>query len=197
LNCSHARAIVNPTRFVINRQGRPEHVPHIPHPGTAAAPAPALDMVLAAAAAAGEATTAQLADATGLGRSTVTKALASLEATGRARRAPGGRDGARVLPDRWQAVTDPSTCDPSHRPAAAPPSRRLRRGELGELVLSYMSERVGLDLSPTAVAAALGRSAGAVGNALGRLAAAGALTQSSVKPRRFTCPPPTPTRESA
>lgn len=48
-----------------------------------------------------DATVGEIAGRAGLGVSTVSKALAVLEAAGRAGRAPGGRDGGRRLPDRW------------------------------------------------------------------------------------------------
>lgn len=48
-----------------------------------------------------EMTGAEIATATGLGRSTVAKALAALERDGTVRRHRGGRDGRRRLPDRW------------------------------------------------------------------------------------------------
>ena len=48
------------------------------------------------------ATTTDLAMAAKISRSTAAKALAALEAAGRALRTPGAREGARLLPDRWQ-----------------------------------------------------------------------------------------------
>ncbi|MGW2651629.1 hypothetical protein ACWC2T_43860 [Streptomyces sp. NPDC001393] len=50
------------------------------------------------------ATTAELALAAGLGRSTTGKALATLEEKGLAIRTPGGHDGPRRNPDRWRAA---------------------------------------------------------------------------------------------
>jgi hypothetical protein len=50
------------------------------------------------------ATVADLAEATGLSRSTVAKHLAALEAEGATHRAPGGREGNRRLPDTWAAA---------------------------------------------------------------------------------------------
>jgi DNA-binding transcriptional ArsR family regulator len=164
-------------------------------PATTAPPRPAaaVDVVVAAVAdAAQEVTAAELAETTGLGRSTVGKALASLEAHGRVRRTPGGRDGARALPDRWAVTPDADQAATAGSPAqatqppVATPTGRLRRGELADQVLAYLRDRPGQDQSPTVVAAALGRSGGAVGNALDRLTAAGTLTQTSAKPRRYT-----------
>ncbi|MFE0178043.1 hypothetical protein ACFWZ2_37615 [Streptomyces sp. NPDC059002] len=50
------------------------------------------------------ATTAELALAAGLGRSTTGKALTTLEQHGLAVRTPGGHDGPRRTPDRWRAA---------------------------------------------------------------------------------------------
>jgi DNA-binding MarR family transcriptional regulator len=158
--------------------------------------------VAAVADAPQEVTAAELAETTGLGRSTVGKTLASLEARGRVRRTPGGRNGARALPDRWAVTPDADQAATAGSPAqaqppVATPTGRLRRGELADLVLAYLRDRPDQDQSPTVVAAALGRSAGAVGNALDRLTAAGTLTQTSAKPRRVTYRPPTHTGGSS
>jgi DNA-binding transcriptional ArsR family regulator len=122
---------------------------------------------------------AEIATATGLGRSTVSKALAALEHAGMARRHPGGRDGRRRLPDR-RSVGHSDEPSPSTSSA-----QRLRPGQLDGLVLEYI-ESQGRDtaVGATAVGRALGRSAGAVGNCLTRLAAAGRVRQVSDKPRR-------------
>lgn len=139
------------------------------------------EAVAKALAAHAELTGAEIAAATGLGRSTVGKTLVALERAGLARRGPGGREAGRRLPDRW-AVD--SSDEPSRRDSS---SRRLRPGELDGLVLEYIN-RHGADapVGPTAVAKALGRSAGAVGNCLTRLAAADQVRQISEKPRRYS-----------
>jgi nitric oxide reductase NorQ protein len=62
----------------------------------------------------------------------------------------------------------------------------LGAGELRRLVLAFLADRPGQALSPTAIAKALGRSAGAVSNALTVLASQGAVVQTQVKPRRYT-----------
>jgi DNA-binding IclR family transcriptional regulator len=138
------------------------------------------DAVLSALASNPDSSAGELADAAGVGRSTVGKALARLERAGRARRTAGGRDGGRRLPDRWKLA--------ARRPL--PPRRssgkRLRPGELDGLVLGYLAAHGRSDgLSPTAVAKGLGRSAGAVGNCLARLAAAGRVRQVSDQRRRY------------
>jgi DNA-binding Lrp family transcriptional regulator len=53
-------------------------------------------------------------------------------------------------------------------------------------VLKNLQQHPDVEHSPTAVAKTLGRSAGAVSNALDRLAADGTIVQTSQKPRRFT-----------
>ncbi|MGW1170745.1 hypothetical protein [Streptomyces sp. NPDC002550] len=59
------------------------------------------------------ATTAELALAVGLGRSTTGKALVTLEEKGLAIRTPGGHDGPRRTPDRWRAAPAPWTSSSS------------------------------------------------------------------------------------
>ncbi|WP_027004808.1 helix-turn-helix domain-containing protein [Conexibacter woesei] len=114
-------------------------------------------------------TAAEIADATGLVRSTVGKQLAALERAGTVTRTTGKRDGGRRAPDRWAKAT----------------IDRLRPGQLDDLVMNHvrsLDEPVG----PVGVARALGRSSGAVANCLTRRAKAGDLKQVSDKPRRYT-----------
>jgi DNA-binding MarR family transcriptional regulator len=63
---------------------------------------------------------------------------------------------------------------------------RLRPGELRALVHAFMAERPGQELTPTKIGKELGRSAGAVGNALATMTDAGEVTQTSTKPRKYT-----------
>jgi len=49
-------------------------------------------------------TVVMLADAAGISRPTVAKALTALEAVSLATRTPGGREGSKRLPDQWQAA---------------------------------------------------------------------------------------------
>lgn len=72
-----------------------------PLPGLTGAPA---TIYTELAALTEPATAAELALAAGLGRSTTSKALTTLEAHGLAVRTPGGHDGPRRTPDRWQSV---------------------------------------------------------------------------------------------
>jgi DNA-binding MarR family transcriptional regulator len=140
------------------------------------------------------ATAADLADAAGIGRSTAAKTLAALEGAGKARRTPGGRDGARRLPDRW-ALTPPAKRVARARKAtpntltdvapAAPAPARLGKGQLRDLVLAYLNDRPGEALTPTALGKATGRSPGAIANALRRLAECGEVVEVSSAPRRY------------
>jgi DNA-binding transcriptional ArsR family regulator len=143
------------------------------------------EAVVKALASQGEITSAEIATATGLGRSTVGKTLASLERAGMARRNPGGRERGRRLPDRWSV----SSSDEPSPPGS--PTGRLHPGQLDGLVLAFINTH-GKDapVGATAVANALGRSAGAVGNCLARLAAAGQVRQISDRPRRYSSTTP-------
>jgi hypothetical protein len=63
---------------------------------------------------------------------------------------------------------------------------RLRPGELDGLVLSYLTKHKDeLPLGPTAVAKGIGRSAGAVGNCLERLAKTKKVRRAGRKPKTF------------
>jgi predicted transcriptional regulator len=143
------------------------------------------------------ATATELAEAAGIGRSTASKLLANLAATGQVLRQPGGLKDGRRAPDRWTLPTAGSTQAPAASVTATPPtgdrpttgSGRLRPGGLRELVLACLAERPGQALSPTTIATTLDRSAGAVANALRVLAGQGAVTQTQAKPRRYTITP--------
>lgn len=132
------------------------------------------------------ASVADLAKASGLARSTTGKALAGLEATGAARREPGARAGSRRTPDRWylaQAPAVASRSDPPRPGTASEGSARLGRGQLQDLVVQALGAAG--EASPSALARSLGRSAGAVSNALERLQEAGLVARTSEHPRRY------------
>jgi DNA-binding transcriptional ArsR family regulator len=141
------------------------------------------EAVAKAVASGNEMTSAEITAAVGLGRSTVGRALAALERAGVVRRHPGGHDGRRRLADRWSVGQ-------SDEPSPAS-TRRLRPGQLDRLVLDYINSQ-GAAVGATVVAKALGRSGGAVGNCLTRLAAAGRVRKVSDKPRRFSSSKSTP-----
>jgi DNA-binding IclR family transcriptional regulator len=131
------------------------------------------DKVHAALAAHPDRTAAELADLTGLGRSTITKQLAALGRDGRATRIPGQHTDGRRQPDRWTTTADN-------------PTARLRPGQLNDLVLTYMTNNPdSAPHGPVAIARALGRSSGAVANCLARLTTAGQLRQTGSNPRRY------------
>ena len=168
----------------------------------AAAPTPATpaaQALLDALADRPGATATELAEAAVIGRSTASKLLASLASGGQVLRQPGGHQDGRRTPDRWTLPSPAPTQAPARPVTAMPPaadrpatgSGRLRPGALRDLVLACLTERPGQALSPTAIATILGRSAGAVANALQILAGQGAVTQTQAKPRRYTIANPT------
>jgi len=152
------------------------------------------DTIIEALATEGEVTAADLADRLGIGQSTAAKRLAALEGTGSVLRQPGGRvNGVRVA-DHWSVATvgaDNDASNATETDAAAKPAapksggERLGRGALGALVRDYLAARPDEDLGPSQVGKALGRSQGAVSNALARLETAGEARLVSVTPRRY------------
>lgn len=145
------------------------------------------DKVLAALAKSPGATAAELAEAAGIGRSTANKALAVLEAEGRVSRTGHAPGGGRRQPDRWNLVeASPNrgrrTSESARRTESGP---RLGKGELRAMVLAHLQAQHDEAVTPTAVAASLGRSPGAVSNALVRLTVEGAAVQVGDHPRRF------------
>jgi hypothetical protein len=141
-----------------------------------------------------QASVAQIAVSAGVGRSTAGKLLAQLESDGEVRRTAGGRDGQRRLPNLWSlADQQPAAQDANAKPANATHGQpsgdtdRLKPGQLEPLVLAYLKENADSGPhGPTAVAKALERSSGAVGNCLVRLTAANKVKQASDKPRRYS-----------
>jgi DNA-binding MarR family transcriptional regulator len=130
-----------------------------------------------------EVTVADLAEVLGIGQSTAAKHLATLEVAGTARREPGGRDGGRRVADRWSATA--SAADDAANDGPVRSTDRLARGELGTLVRAYLAARPGEDHGSTQIGKALGRSQGAVSNALARLEVAGDAQLVSASPRRY------------
>jgi hypothetical protein len=87
---------------------------------------------------------------------------------------------SRRLSDRWNLARSRTRKTPQ------PAGERLRPGQLDGLVLDYMREHAKDEpLGPTAVAKGLGRSSGAVGNCLKRLASAGQVNQAGEQPLRY------------
>ena len=148
--------------------------------------------ILAALASRLEMTVAEVAGVASLGRSTAGKVLARLADSGEVARVRGGRDGARRLPDRFSVEADkPST--KAAKPQAAEASdvesggERLKPGQLDGLVIAFLKKNASRGPhDPTAVAKALQRSSGAVGNCLVRLAGTKRVRQDSDKPLRYS-----------
>lgn len=146
--------------------------------------------VIDALAAAEEATVDEVAAAAGIGRTSARKYLGALVDEDKVRRKAGGREGKRKLPDRFSLVSAEAKPAAGGKPEEGPGkglAERLRPGDLDELVLAYMREhREDGPFGPTAVAKGLGRSSGAVGNCLARLASAGEKVEMvDAKPRRY------------
>jgi hypothetical protein len=62
---------------------------------------------------------------------------------------------------------------------------RLRPGALRALIHDWLAERPGQEFTPTRIGKELGRSAGAVGNALATMTDQGEVVQTNRKPRRY------------
>lgn len=141
---------------------------------TAAMPAEA--KVMAALRAQPASSVAEIALAAGVGRSTAGKILTAAENDQRVHRTAGGIDRGRRTPDRWTLIQ-------RDKPS------RLGRGALRDMVAEFLSSHPGAEFGPTAIGKALGRSSGAVSNALTKLAADGHVVQVSERPLRFTAKP--------
>lgn len=151
------------------------------------APAPTTaEKLLAALATNPGATAAELAEAAEIGRSTANKALAVLEAEGGVSRTGRAPEDGRRQADCWNLVAplpqQGRRGDARRRTESGP---RLGKGELRAMVLAHLQAQHDEAVTPTAVAASLGRSAGAVSNALVKLTVEGAAVQVGEHPRRF------------
>src|SRR5260370_23665038 len=106
----------------------------------------------------------------------------------------------------------PTPPPPAPSPAPAPrttPTGRLGQGELRRQVTAYLAARPGDACTPGEIARALGKSAGAVGNALATLADRHEADREPGKPVRYPAnaptaraaprppPPPPPSRPPA
>jgi DNA-binding transcriptional ArsR family regulator len=84
------------------------------------------------------------------------------------------------------AATTQSAPDADLSPGeATSSSARLRPGALRSLVQAWLAERPGQAFTPTRIGKELGRSAGAVGNALAAMTDQGEVVQTSQKPRMY------------
>jgi hypothetical protein len=187
----------------------------VPPPGLpAGAPdTPACRALWAALHATPGATAADLARTARIGRSTATQLLAALVEAGLAERTPGGGQGRTRKPDHWTATTPPAAPTTPARttpaptgtrrastqttagPASATPSTpgvsqplpegKLVKGQLRDLVAAQLRAHPDQDFTPTALARALKRSAGAVANACERLTGQGTAARTGTGPRRY------------
>lgn len=155
-------------------------------------------------------TARELAELAGIGASTATKLLALWATDGQAVRQPGEANGGRKAATRW---APPKPVDDSPKPrkrdTAAPrsdtadtadtkattaksvtdarPTGRLPKGALHGLVEDFLSEPDRRDNAYTAgeIGRKLGRSSGAVRNALDKLAEKGTVALVQDEPRRY------------
>lgn len=81
-------------------------------------------------------------------------------------------------------VSEPAT----NGTTTAPPREHMGRGVLRETVLQHLLANPGSAFTPTALSRALGKSAGAISNALDVLVARGAAVMVLEKPRTFQAP---------
>ncbi|MER5302225.1 helix-turn-helix domain-containing protein [Streptomyces lasiicapitis] len=158
------------------------------------------------------ATAKEIAEYAGIGGSTAGKALAVLEDRNLAHREPGGNVGGlggRRAADHWHPVTpdtgaedlaaEPEAPEPAPdtadapaaeapaakaRPAAAP-ARRLARGGLRQMVYEHLDAHPGQEFTAPRLAKTLGRSAGAVANALVKLTDQGQADLVGESPRAY------------
>ncbi len=79
-------------------------------------------------------------------------------------------------------ATTTEAAEPASKEGSSP---RLQPGALRALVHAWLAERPGQEFTPTRIGKELGRSAGAVGNALATMTDAGEVTQTSAKPRKY------------
>ena len=96
---------------------------------------------------------------------------------------PGGTPGTVEVETTTTATAQ--VAQPTGNGASAP---RLGHGALRDLVRGYLADRPGQACTPHQIAKALGRSAGAVSNALTSKALQDQVIQTSQRPRRYMIP---------
>lgn len=163
-----------------------------------AVPETAADKLRAALIAAPGSTAVDLAASIAINKSTAGKILARWEADGTAIRTARGVVDGRRAGDRWsvvaadvvepEAVAEPESADsvvPAREPFDPLPEGRLKAGALRELTEHYLRMHPGEEFGPTHIGKALGRSQGAVNNALEKLTLAGTVVKTQEAPKRF------------
>lgn len=110
-------------------------------------------------------------------------------ATTSKKRAPRAK-GKPAAPDKSTTTPTAKASTSTAVEAGAKAEGRLGKGQLQDLVLEHQRAHRGEDLTPTQVGKALGRSSGAVGNALHKSARddESPVVQTSTKPRRYSIP---------
>ncbi|MGV9680647.1 AAA family ATPase, partial [Nocardia sp. NPDC003482] len=73
----------------------------------------------------------------------------------------------------------------TYTPATATGAARLANGELRAMVARVLADNPGTEFGPRQISLVLGRSSGAIGNALDRLTGAGQAEQTNTQPRRY------------
>ncbi|WP_306369665.1 winged helix-turn-helix domain-containing protein [Nocardiopsis sp. CC223A] len=98
----------------------------------------------------GPVTVAALAEETGMGTSTLSKHLNTLEKEDKAVRTPGGREGTKRLPDTWQATTvqEPTSPQETSEPAPATTPPRESPAPTSEEENQVLSPTQGEKASP-------------------------------------------------
>ncbi|GAB3436486.1 hypothetical protein [Actinophytocola sediminis] len=156
-------------------------------------------------------TAAALSTTAGIGKSTAPKILTRWEKDSLVTRTPGIADGGSRPADRWSITTNdqPSDTHPSDEqpdddqptdhqhtdnqptavtePGSEPMPEKLERlapGALRGMVEDYLRDNSG-EFSPNTIGKALGRSSGAVHNALEKLVDSGYAVRTSDKPKKY------------
>ena len=165
----------------------------------AAMPETATSKLRAALIASPGSTAADLATSVGINKSTAGKILARWEADGTAIRTSRGVVDGRRVGDLWsppadaaEAVASPESAEavvPEREPFDPLPHGRLKPGALRHMTEDYLRMHPGEAFGPTHIGRALGRSQGAVNNALEALAAAGTVVKTQAAPKRFAIAP--------
>ncbi|GHH32197.1 MarR family transcriptional regulator [Lentzea cavernae] len=163
----------------------------------AAAPETAANKLEAVLVAAPGSTAADLAVSVGINKSTAGKILARWEAAGTAVRTAGEVIDGRRAGDLWSAVVPEVVTEqepveavvPVRKPSDSLLEGRLKPGALRGLTEDYLRMHPGEAFGPTHIGRVLGRSQGAVNNALEALTSSGTVVKTQEAPKRFAIAP--------